>query len=57
MTLARPLVDAGRLVLPFEQRLKAEFAHFLVYPPRSAAHTGLLSFRDWLLAEAAGDAT
>lgn len=57
MTLARPLVDAGRLVLPFEQRLKAEFAHYLVYPPRSAAHTGLLSFRDWLQAEAAGDAT
>ena len=57
MTLARPLVDAGRLLLPFEQRLKAEFAHYLVYPPRSAAHAGLLAFRDWLLREAAGEAT
>ena len=57
MTLARPLVEAGRLLLPFEQRLKAEFAHYLVYPPRSAAHAGLLAFRDWLLSEAASDAT
>jgi LysR family transcriptional regulator, glycine cleavage system transcriptional activator len=53
MTLARPLVEAGRLLLPFEQRLKAEFAHYLVYPPRSATHAGLRAFRDWLLAEAA----
>ena len=56
LTLARPLVDAGRLVLPFAQRLKAEFAHYLVYPARSAAHAGLHAFRDWLSAEAAVDA-
>ena len=55
LTLARPLVDAGRLVLPFAQRLKAEFAHYLVYPARSAAHAGLHAFRDWLSAEAAVD--
>ena len=52
VTLARPLVEAGRLVLPFAQRLKAEFAHYLVYPARSESHAGLLAFRDWLLAEA-----
>jgi len=57
LTLARPLVDAGRLVLPFAQRLKAEFAHYLVYPARSASHAGLHAFRDWLSAEAAVDAT
>ena len=56
LTLARPLVDAGRLVLPFAQRLKAEFAHYLVYPARSASHAGLHAFRDWLSAEAAVDA-
>jgi len=55
LTLARPLVDAGRLVLPFAQRLKAEFAHYLVYPARSAAHAGLHAFRDWLSDEAAID--
>lgn len=53
LTLARPLVEAGRLVLPFAQRLKAQFAHYLVYPPRSATHAGLLAFRAWLEAEAA----
>lgn len=52
MTLARPLVDAGRLLVLFDERLKAEFAHYLVYPPRSAEHAGLRTFRDWLLVEA-----
>lgn len=56
MTLARPLVDAGRLVLPFKERLKAQYAHYLVFPARSAAHAGLLAFRDWLLREASADA-
>lgn len=52
MTLARPLVDAGRLLVLFDVRLKAGFAHYLVYPPRSAGHAGLQTFREWLLEEA-----
>jgi LysR family glycine cleavage system transcriptional activator len=52
MTLTRPLVDAGLLVPLFDARLKAEYAHYLVYPPRSRSHRGLADFRDWLLAEA-----
>lgn len=36
----------------FEQRLDAEFAHYLVYPPRSQNHAGLAAFREWLLPEA-----
>ena len=52
MTLARPLIDAGRLVVLFDERLKAEFAHYLVFPPRSRNHAGLAAFRDWLLGEA-----
>lgn len=55
MTLARPLVEAGRLVPLFDQRLKAEFAHYLVYPPRSEGHAGLLALRAWLLEEARAD--
>jgi LysR family glycine cleavage system transcriptional activator len=55
MTLARPLVDAGRLVPLFPQRLKAGFAHYLVYPPRSAGHGGLQALRAWLLEEAGAD--
>ena len=53
MTLVRPMVEAGRLVPLFRERLKAEFAHYLVYPPRSQTHAGLAAFRTWLLAEAA----
>lgn len=52
MTLARPLIDAGRLLTLFDARLKAEYAHYLVYPPRSRNHAGLAAFREWLLEEA-----
>ncbi|MBU8977208.1 LysR family transcriptional regulator [Lysobacter sp. MMG2] len=57
VTLARPLVEAGRLVELFDERLKTEFAHYLVYPSRSRDHRGLALFRDWLLEEAAQYAT
>lgn len=52
MTLARPLIDAGRLLALFDARLKADYAHYLVYPPRSNNHAGLVAFRQWLLQEA-----
>jgi LysR family glycine cleavage system transcriptional activator len=52
LTLMRPMVEAGRLVTLFEERLKAEFAHYLVFPERSERHRGLQAFRDWLLQEA-----
>jgi len=51
LTLIQPMVEAGRLLLLFDERLQAEFAHYLVYPPRSEDHVGLVAFRDWLLAE------
>jgi len=47
-TLARPLLDAGRLVTLTPRRMEAGYAHFLVYPPRSAGHEGFLAFRRWL---------
>jgi LysR family glycine cleavage system transcriptional activator len=52
MTLARPLIEAGLLTTLSPHRLKSEFAHYLVYPPRSDDHAGLAAFRDWLLAQA-----
>jgi LysR family glycine cleavage system transcriptional activator len=52
MSLIRPMVEAGRLLPLFDERLKAEFAHYLVYPPRSEQHAGLQALRDWLLEEA-----
>lgn len=53
LTLAKPLVDAGLLVLLSKQRMKANYAHYLVHPPRSDDHAGFLAFRDWLRVEAA----
>jgi predicted methyltransferase/DNA-binding transcriptional LysR family regulator len=38
MTMAQPLVDAGRLVVLTPQRMRAEWSHYLVYPARSAKH-------------------
>lgn len=52
MTLARPYVDAGRLKYLFPQRLKSDYAHYLVFPPRNAQHPALRAFRDWVQAEA-----
>ena len=53
MTLAQALMDAGRVVTLTECRLRSDFSHYLVYPPRSADHPGLKLFRTWLLEEAA----
>ena len=53
LNMARPMVEAGLLRPLFPQRLKSDYAHYLVYPERSAGHEGLLAFREWLLAEAA----
>ncbi|TDR41228.1 LysR family transcriptional regulator [Tahibacter aquaticus] len=53
MTMVKPLIEAGRLVALMPQRLRAEWSHYLVYPPRSAQHPGVAAFRTWLLEEAA----
>jgi LysR family glycine cleavage system transcriptional activator len=49
LSLARPLIEAGLLVELSPQRIKSEYAHYLVYPPRSEEHGGLQAFRAWLL--------
>jgi LysR family glycine cleavage system transcriptional activator len=48
MTMARPLIEAGRLVALTDKRLRAEFAHYLVYPPRSERRQSVQLFRSWL---------
>ncbi len=52
LTLAQPLIDSGRLVLLTRKRLKAGFAHYLVYPQRSSQHPGFQTMRSWLLEQA-----
>jgi LysR family transcriptional regulator, glycine cleavage system transcriptional activator len=53
LTRARLLLDAGQLVLLSRHRLKTDFAHYLVHPPRVQGHRGFLAFRDWLRVQAA----
>lgn len=53
LTLAQPLIDSGRLVRLTSKRLKAEFAHYLVYPERSLQLAGFQTMRSWLLGQAA----
>lgn len=46
---------AGRLVRPFAFRLPAGLAYYLAYPPRALQQYKVKAFRDWLLAEVAGN--
>ena len=52
LSLARPLLESGRLVALCSDRLPSEYSHYLVYPPRARDHRGLQAFRDWLHEEA-----
>ncbi len=49
--LARPLIEAGRLLTLSRRRIRAPFDYYLVYPRRSLRHRGFQVFRDWLYAE------
>ncbi len=49
LTRARLLLDSGQLIALSDRPTRAGYAHYLVHPPRSADHTGLRRFRDWLL--------
>jgi LysR family glycine cleavage system transcriptional activator len=53
MAMVRPLIESGMLVALFPERLRARYAHYLVYPQRSREHAAFRVFRDWLLDEAA----
>jgi LysR family glycine cleavage system transcriptional activator len=54
--LIRDDLAQGRLVCPFEPVRRSRRAMQLVYPEAKAGDPRLAAFRDWLLAEAAGDA-
>lgn len=46
-------IAAGRLVRPFEFRLSAGLAYYLVYPPGALKRPKVKNFRDWIMAEVA----
>ncbi len=47
---------AGRLVRPFDISLPVSYAYWIVCPKAAANLPKIVTFRDWLLAEAANDA-
>lgn len=49
LTRAQPLLDGGLLRPVVAETLRTDYAHYLVYPPRSQQHAGLQAFRDWVL--------
>ena len=53
MTVVRPLIESGMLIALFPERMRARYAHYLVYPQRSRAHAAFGAFREWVLEEAA----
>lgn len=53
VTMARALIESGRLTALFPERMKARYAHYLVYPDRSRDHSGFMAFKHWLMDEAA----
>lgn len=48
MARTRLLIENGQLVSLRPERLRTDYAHYLVYPQRSADHAGLLAFRGWV---------
>ena len=55
LTMARQLIESGRLVTLTAHRLPDERAHYFVYPPRSETHPALVAFRTWILGVAAAE--
>ena len=53
MTMVRPLIESGMLIALFPERLRARYAHYLVYPQRAREHAPFRAFREWLAEEAA----
>lgn len=53
--LVAPAVAAGRLVIPFAVDMPTRLAYWLVHPEGAERQPKVAAFRDWLLAEAAGE--
>ncbi|MFC6439953.1 transcriptional regulator GcvA [Bowmanella sp. JS7-9] len=49
--LARPDIEAGRLVCPFKERLVSKHAYYFVCQQSHAELGKIVAFRDWLLGE------
>lgn len=48
LTRVRLLLESGQLKRLGRDRIKTDFAHYLVYPARTREHKALVRFRSWL---------
>jgi LysR family glycine cleavage system transcriptional activator len=46
-------LESGRLIRPFPDRIVADFAYYLVFPPMALDRPLVVAFRDWMLEAAA----
>lgn len=49
---ARPQIEAGRLVAPFDLRVELPYAYYLVATGEALSHAPVRAFADWLRAQA-----
>lgn len=56
LMLAQSDLDAGRLVAPYELRIKADYSFYAVCLESRVEEPAIVKFRDWLIDEAAGRA-
>ncbi len=49
--VARPFLETGDLVRPFDTRVAQKEAYYLITPPESTMNPAAQAFREWLLAE------
>jgi len=47
--LAKPELDAGRLIMPFEEKLESRDAYYLVCHEGQAEMGKIAAFRDWVM--------
>jgi LysR family transcriptional regulator, glycine cleavage system transcriptional activator len=52
LSRVRLLLESGQLLRLGTKRVKTDFAHYLVFPPRARTHRALGAFRAWLHDEA-----
>lgn len=55
--LAAEDLAAGRLIMPFDLKVPLESAYYMVSEEHAATRPAVAAFRDWMIAEAAKDAT
>lgn len=49
--LARPEIDAGRLIMPFEEKVESRDAFYLVCDESQAELGKIAAFRQWILTQ------